>query len=149
MSQLAQLGLVGYDQWQVTGNGGNYLVAGIPVSASRVPYYSVHGIGFSGQLHSPGEGLRSLLQVLRRVFGQGPSAGTHYRVWLFVDVADSEATGCKAATYDQASQVLISSSYRNVAFCHMGGSGHIPIIPAVSMGRRNTCSKSCWMSLRG
>jgi hypothetical protein len=45
LSQLAQLGLVGYDQWQVTGNGGNYLVAGIPVAASRVPYYSVHGIG--------------------------------------------------------------------------------------------------------
>jgi hypothetical protein len=45
MSQLAQLGLVGYDQWQVSSNGGNYLVAGIPVAASRVPYYSVHGIG--------------------------------------------------------------------------------------------------------
>jgi hypothetical protein len=45
MSQLAQLGLVGYDQWQVTSNGGNYLIAGIPVAASRVPYYSVHGIG--------------------------------------------------------------------------------------------------------
>jgi hypothetical protein len=45
MSQLAQLGLVGYDQWQVTSNGGTYLIAGIPVAASRVPYYSVHGIG--------------------------------------------------------------------------------------------------------
>jgi hypothetical protein len=45
MSQLAQLGLVGYDQWQVTANGGNYLVAGVPVAASKVPYYSVHGIG--------------------------------------------------------------------------------------------------------
>ena len=38
LSQLAQLGLVGYDQWQVTSNGGNYLVAGIPVAASGVPY---------------------------------------------------------------------------------------------------------------
>jgi hypothetical protein len=45
LSQLAQLGLVGYDQWQVTSNGGSYLVAGIPVAANRVPYYSVHGIG--------------------------------------------------------------------------------------------------------
>jgi hypothetical protein len=45
MSQLAQLGLVGYDQWQVSNNGGNYLVAGMPVAASRVPYYSVQGIG--------------------------------------------------------------------------------------------------------
>ena len=53
MSQLAQLGLVGYDQWQVTSNGGNYLVAGVPVSASRVPYYSVHGIGFQANYILP------------------------------------------------------------------------------------------------
>ncbi len=53
MSKLAQLGLVAYDQWQVTGNGGNYLVAGIPVSASRVPYYSVHGIGFQTNFIMP------------------------------------------------------------------------------------------------
>ena len=45
LSQLVQLGLVGYDQLQVTSNGGNYLVAGVPVAASSVPYYSVHGIG--------------------------------------------------------------------------------------------------------
>ena len=45
MTQLAQLGVVGYDQWQVSSNAGNYLVAGLPVAASRVPYYSVHAIG--------------------------------------------------------------------------------------------------------
>ena len=45
MSQLAQFGVVGYDQWQVSSNGGTYLVAGIPVAASKVPYYSVHAIG--------------------------------------------------------------------------------------------------------
>jgi hypothetical protein len=44
-SQLAQLGLVGYDQWQVSSNSGSYLVAGMPVAATRVPYHSVHGIG--------------------------------------------------------------------------------------------------------
>ena len=53
MSQLAQLGLVGYDQWQVTSNGGNYLIAGVPVAASRVPYYSVHGIGFQANYILP------------------------------------------------------------------------------------------------
>jgi len=53
LSQLAQLGLVGYDQWQVSSNGGNYLVAGIPVAASRVPYYSVHGIGFQANYILP------------------------------------------------------------------------------------------------
>src|SRR5271167_4432360 len=53
MSQLAQLGLVGYDQWQVTSNGGKYLLAGVPVAASRVPYYSVHGIGFQANYILP------------------------------------------------------------------------------------------------
>lgn len=53
MSQLAQLGLVGYDQWQVSGNGGTYLVTGLPVAASRIPYYSVHGIGFQANYILP------------------------------------------------------------------------------------------------
>jgi hypothetical protein len=53
MSQLAQLGLVGYDQWQVSNNGGNYLLAGIPVAASRVPYYSVHAIGLQANYILP------------------------------------------------------------------------------------------------
>jgi hypothetical protein len=53
MSQLAQLGLVGYDQWQVSSNGGNYLLAGVSVAASRVPYYSVHGIGFQANYILP------------------------------------------------------------------------------------------------
>ena len=45
LTQLAQLGLVGYDQWQVSSNGGHYLLAGIPIAASNLPYYSVHAIG--------------------------------------------------------------------------------------------------------
>ena len=57
MSQLAQLGLVGYDQWQVSSNGGTYLVAGLPVAASRVPYYSVHGIGFQANYILPAKDL--------------------------------------------------------------------------------------------
>ena len=57
MSQLAQLGLVGYDQWQVSSNGGTYLVAGIPVAARRVPYYSVHGIGVQANYILPAKNL--------------------------------------------------------------------------------------------
>ena len=60
-SQLAQLGLVGYDQWQVSSNGGNYLLAGVPVAASRVPYYSVHGIGFQANYILPAKNLVALL----------------------------------------------------------------------------------------
>ena len=57
MSMLAQLGVVGYDQWQVSANGGNYLVAGNPVPASLVPYYSVHGIGFQSNFILPARNL--------------------------------------------------------------------------------------------
>jgi hypothetical protein len=57
MSMLAQFGLVGYDQWQVSGNGGNYLLAGRPVPASLAPYYSVHGIGFQANFILPGKHL--------------------------------------------------------------------------------------------
>jgi hypothetical protein len=57
MSQLAQLGVVGYDQWQVSSNGGNYLVGGKPVAASSVPYYSVHGIGVQANYILPAKNL--------------------------------------------------------------------------------------------
>lgn len=53
LSQLAQLGLVGYDQWQVSSNGGNYLLKGNAVPASLVPYYSAHGIGFQANYILP------------------------------------------------------------------------------------------------
>jgi hypothetical protein len=49
-SQLLQLGLIGYDQWQVTANGGTVPIAStnLTIPASSLPYYSVHAIG--GQL---------------------------------------------------------------------------------------------------
>jgi hypothetical protein len=54
---LAQLGVVGYDQWQVTNNGGTVIVAGFPVPASVLPFYSVHGIGVQSNLIMPPKGL--------------------------------------------------------------------------------------------
>jgi hypothetical protein len=62
LSQLAQLGVVGYDQWQVTANGGNYLVAGIPVAASRVPYYSVHAVGVQANYIAPAKDLAAFFK---------------------------------------------------------------------------------------
>ena len=56
-SMLAQLGVVGYDQWQVTSNGGTIIVAGIPVPASTLPYYSVHGVGAQSNFVLPPKGL--------------------------------------------------------------------------------------------
>jgi len=62
LSQLAQLGLVAYDQWQVSDNGGSYLVAGMPIAASRLPYYSVHGIGFQANYILPAKNLVAFLK---------------------------------------------------------------------------------------
>jgi len=49
LSQLLQVGVIGYDQWQVTDNGGTVPVGMIVVPASILPYYSVHAVG--GQLN--------------------------------------------------------------------------------------------------
>ena len=54
LSRLLQLGLIGYDQWQVSDNGG--LVApNIP--AKPIPYYSVHAIGLQTNLIFPAKAL--------------------------------------------------------------------------------------------
>jgi hypothetical protein len=41
-SRLLQLGVIGYDQWQVSDNGG---LASPNIPASALPHYSVHAIG--------------------------------------------------------------------------------------------------------
>jgi hypothetical protein len=46
MTRLLQVGCIGYDQWQVTANGGTIaLPTGIIAPASLIPYYSVHAVG--------------------------------------------------------------------------------------------------------
>lgn len=53
LSRLLQVGAVGYDQWQVSDNGGNIVEFTGPlgnikiiVPANSLPYYSVHALGF-------------------------------------------------------------------------------------------------------
>lgn len=53
-SRLLQLGLIGYDQWQVSDNGG---LVTPRVSASALPYYSVHAIGFQTNFILPAKAL--------------------------------------------------------------------------------------------
>ena len=48
-SKLLQFGVIGYDQWQVTANGGTVPVGPIVAPANLIPYYSVHAVG--GQLN--------------------------------------------------------------------------------------------------
>lgn len=42
MTKLLQLGLIGYDQWQVTADGGTL---GVGIPANLIPFYSVHAVG--------------------------------------------------------------------------------------------------------
>jgi hypothetical protein len=46
-SKLMQIGVVGYDQWQITANGGTIPIGstGLTAPASLLPYYSVHAVG--------------------------------------------------------------------------------------------------------
>jgi hypothetical protein len=53
VDKLLQVGFVGYDQWQVTSNGGT--IGQIPASA--IPYYSGHAVGAQANLILPPHGL--------------------------------------------------------------------------------------------
>lgn len=58
-SMLAQLGGVGYDQWQVSANGGvvpTPIVGALFIPASLLPYYSVHAAGLEAQFIVPKNG---------------------------------------------------------------------------------------------
>lgn len=53
-TRLLQLGVIGYDQWQVSNNGG-LLAPNIP--ANLLPYYSVHAVGFQSNFILPAKAL--------------------------------------------------------------------------------------------
>jgi hypothetical protein len=61
-SKLLQFGLVGYDQWQVSNNGGTVTVAGISVPASRIPFYSVHAVGVQANFILPAKDLAAFFK---------------------------------------------------------------------------------------
>ena len=44
-SRLLQLGVIGYDQWQITDDVGSVSLGTLTVDASRLPHYSVHAVG--------------------------------------------------------------------------------------------------------
>ena len=54
-SRLLQLGAVGYDQWQVSNNGGT-LADGV-TPASRLPSYTVHSAGLQANFILPPKAL--------------------------------------------------------------------------------------------
>jgi len=65
LSMLAQLGGVGYDQWQVSDNGGtipNPIPGGAPLPASLLPRYSVHAAGLQANFIMPGKNLSAFFK---------------------------------------------------------------------------------------
>ncbi len=54
MIRLLQLGVIGYDQWQVSDDGGT-LSNGMP--AHLIPFYSVHAIGVQSDFLMPAKNL--------------------------------------------------------------------------------------------
>jgi hypothetical protein len=58
-SRLLQLGVIGYDQWQVSDNQG-LVSPNIPTNA--LPYYSVHAIGFQTNFILPAKALNFLFK---------------------------------------------------------------------------------------
>jgi hypothetical protein len=57
-SMLAQLGIVGYDQWQVSESRGTLaVVGGTHIPESLIPFYSVHAIGVQANFILPAKAL--------------------------------------------------------------------------------------------
>jgi hypothetical protein len=56
-SKLLQLGIIGYDQWQVTANGGTVPVGPLIAPASLLPYYSAHAVGVQATYVLPAKGI--------------------------------------------------------------------------------------------
>jgi len=61
-SRLLQLGVVGYDQWQVTDNSGDYLKGGRSVPASLDPHYSMHSLGGQANFILPAKNVSLFLR---------------------------------------------------------------------------------------
>jgi hypothetical protein len=59
-SRLLQLGLIGYDQWQVTASSGTIGV----LPASSVPFYSVHAVGLQSNFILPAKNLNFFFKYL-------------------------------------------------------------------------------------
>jgi hypothetical protein len=64
-SRLLQLGLVGYDQWQVSHSSGTLVIAPPPVPTipqSALPFYSVHAIGVQANFILPTKNLATFFK---------------------------------------------------------------------------------------
>ena len=89
LSMLAQLGGVGYDQWQVSANGGVVPspIPGVPLIPARLlPYYSVHAAGLEANFIVPKNGFsisfKYYWEYLAKARPQGATLGLG-ATWTF------------------------------------------------------------------
>jgi hypothetical protein len=64
LSMLAQLGFIGYDQWQVSHSSGTLTVGGIPIPESSLPFYSSHAMGVQSNFILPKKDLAFFFKYL-------------------------------------------------------------------------------------
>ena len=74
-SRLLQLGVVGYDQWQISDNGGTTTVGGVTVPASTLPYYSVHSVGVQSNFIVPKKSLSFFFKYYNEFSAKARSEG--------------------------------------------------------------------------
>ena len=71
MDKLLQVGFVGYDQWQVSDNGG--LIG--PVPARLLPHYSGHAVGFQTNYIVPSKGLNLFFKYYNEISAKAHAEG--------------------------------------------------------------------------
>jgi hypothetical protein len=59
---LAQLGVVGYDQWQVSHSSGTLTVGRVPIPERLIPFYSVHAIGAQANFILPAKDISAFFK---------------------------------------------------------------------------------------
>jgi hypothetical protein len=75
-SALFQIGVVGYDQWQITNNGGQVAVGPLVVPANVLPWYQVHAIGGQGSFIFPKKGLNFFVKGYHEYLANNHFLGT-------------------------------------------------------------------------
>jgi hypothetical protein len=94
-SKLLQLGVIGYDQWQVTGNGGAIPIGPIVGPANVLPLLLGSCCWWSGHIHSACEAPKFLLQVRTRIQVLLSHSRKHHRVRRRVDPGNSKTSRTK------------------------------------------------------
>jgi hypothetical protein len=95
-SRLPQLGVIGYDQWQVTANGGTaVLPGGTLVPAKFLPYYSVHAVGGQATFIMPTKNLALWFKYEHKVRSVLAHSRNHDRVRRLLDSTHPEASAGK------------------------------------------------------